>query len=393
MKMFYREQLEMLDENNLMSIILEYQERIHQLQSVIGEQSVEIERLTKQATTVGEKRSRNEVLIEEEIKQSNTKVTQISVEEMRAYYRTIRKAVYEQATKPVAGSENTWKENQEKLKRNIIGLSNDANLKSYQGDDEETAKRIWHHLWTKNRYAGIRSTIAGKEINDIQAIFDDYEAFCDSSWDLESKRYEIMKAGDSVRDFLNRTGQFKGCQTVGNIPKLSKIILVARRLKAFMDEKRPEQSVLDFVTDGHSLNDVWLIHQHLLDIGYGGHLTALHFMMDLGFQVIKPDIMISRIFLQKGWFHQATNMPDDLSLKDLEGKGKYGSRYLYTKPGMYRSAIDLARKIVEEIDQEALKQDIGWVTDNPIREFDIFTVHYAQVPDKDFGIEQRLFKK
>ncbi|MFM8340918.1 MAG: hypothetical protein ACKN9F_01730, partial [Methylomonas sp.] len=122
-------------------------------------------------------------------------------------------------------------------------------------------------------------------------------------------------------------------------------------------------------------------------------LTVLHFMMDIGFQVIKPDIVISRLFLDWGWLHnEITKLPNDLSFDDLQGRGKYGQRFKYTREKMYKPAINLARKIVLNTKKEDLKNDIGWVTDNPIREFDIFLVKYGQQPEKEFGIERTLYK-
>jgi hypothetical protein len=76
---------------------------------------------------------------------------------------------------------------------------------------------------------------------------------------------------------------------------------------------------------------------------------------------------------------------------DLEGKGKYGSQYLYTKPVIYKPVIDLAQRVVAQLDSTELIVDIGWATNNPIREFDIFLVKAGQLPEKEWGIERRLY--
>jgi len=42
------------------------------------------------------------------------------------------------------------------------------------------------------------------------------------------------------------------------------------------------------------------------------------------------------------------------------------------------------------LDPRVLEEDIGWVTNNLIREFDIFLVKYGQKPDEKFGIMRKL---
>jgi len=191
---------------------------------------------------------------------------------------------------------------------------------------------------------------------------------------------------------LNREGVFRNRQTIGNVPKLSKIVSVARQLKEFLEKKEHTAPVLSFVINGFDEEDVWAIHEHLMSIGYRSNLTVLHFMMDIGFQVIKPDIVITKLFLEWGWLQKIiTGIPHDLTVGDLKGKGKYGQKFKYTNSKVYKPVIDLARRITKLTKQESLRDDIGWVTDNPIREFDIFIVKYGQQPESDFGIERTLF--
>ena len=164
-----------------------------------------------------------------------------------------------------------------------------------------------------------------------------------------------------------------------------------RSFKRYFDE-HPNAPALDFVTQNLSQDDTWAVHDQLLAGGYKADLTALHFMMDAGFQVIKPDLVISRLFLDWGWLHQAiSSIPADLKREDLEGKGKYASRFLYTKPIIYKPIINLAQDIVQGINENERVADIGWATTNPIREFDIFVVKAGQLPEKEFGIERRLY--
>lgn len=314
------------------------------------------------------------------------------VHEMSETYRKTRKAVYEEATRPQSNNQDIHRQNKERLKTSVEKLCNDADLNKYSGTDKNTATDIWHHLWTKNRYAGIRSQIATTEIGDIESIFDDYERFSGADWDIEASGHTVLRCGRQVHDFLNRTGNFINKQTIGNIPKLVKIVSTARLLMDFLNNKNPNTPVINFIKGRCNDEDVWGIHEHLMKIGYRSDLTVLHFMMDIGFQVIKPDIVISKILLGWGWLHKKIpQLPKDLSFNDLQGKGNYGQRFIYTNEKMYKPIIDLAREIVSQTKQEDLKKDIGWVTRNPIREFDIFLVKYGQKPEKEFGVERTLY--
>lgn len=321
--------------------------------------------------------------------------------EMSELYRKTRKIVYEEATRPLSNNPDIHRKNKETLKESVEKVCGEADLRKYRGTDKNTSTAIWHHLWTKNRYAGIRSQIATTEIRDIEKIFDEYDRFSGEDWNIEAVGTNLIKGGRQIHDFLNRTGDFSNKQTIGNIPKLVKIVSVARLFIDFLNNKGAETPVLDFIKNGYNDEDVWAIHKHLMEIGYRSDLTVLHFMMDIGFPVIKPDIVISKLFLDWGWLHKIIpELPRDLHFEDLQCKGekgkpfkgKYGQRFIYTGERMYKPAINLAREIVLKTKQEDLENDIGWVSGNPIREFDIFLVKFGQKPEKEFGIERTLYE-
>lgn len=313
------------------------------------------------------------------------------INEMRMKYREVRRQVYEQATMPVSSCEVRHMENKSKLKSSIDVICNGANLLHWNDTTIDSRHALWNHLWTKNRYAGIRAQLATDEIQQLKPLFDNYSWFCDPGWDIESNGYVVENAGPIARSFLERTGYFKNINTVRNIPKLKKIVTVARNFKRYFDE-HPNANAIEFVTRTLKTKDIWGIHDQLMKCGYTADLTALHFMMDAGFQVIKPDVVISRLFLDWGWLHYAIpELPSDVTREDLGGKGNYGSRYAYTKPSIYKPIINLAFEIVKEIEVNQLVEDIGWATANPIREFDLFVVKAGQLPESEFGIERRLY--
>lgn len=314
------------------------------------------------------------------------------VHDMRKKYREVRTLVYQEATRPRNGCSAQHDANKAALKNKIVSICNESQLCNFTRSPIGY-HRLWHHLWTKNRYAGIKASIASREISDIQEVFADFKQFVAPEWHVvkSGRRIDIDASGRMVRDFVQRTGPFQSKQTIPNSAKMRTIVNIARALAKFADDE-PNKLPLEFVTGGASASDVWRIHEHLLKIGYRADLTALHLMMDLGFQVIKPDIVISRIFLHWGWLHSIiADLPSDLQAVDLQGGGKYRGRYLYTRPHMYKPVIDLACSIANGIPSSDLKADIGWVTQNPIREFDIFLVKSAQLREPGWGIERRIF--
>jgi hypothetical protein len=311
-----------------------------------------------------------------------------SIQDMANQYRQIRKDVFLNATKPNSLSEDEYVSNQKKLKSGIIDLCDKADLSRL--DNTNIESDVWEHMWKKIRYAGIKAVLAGREIQDIEFYFNQYQHFLSKDWDVKSKGHELIGAGSKVINFKQRTGVFSNKLTVGNVPKLKRTVNLARGYSEHLANGR---SVKSFLIGDNDISDVWAIHQHLQkNSGYGAQITTLHLMMDLGFSVVKPDIILTRLFVEKGWLQSRySDLPNDLTNDDIVGRGKYRSKYTYTKPLMYKRVIDLANEIVSACTQTDLEADIGWVTNNPLREFDIFMVKYAQVPEEKYGLVRTLY--
>jgi hypothetical protein len=306
--------------------------------------------------------------------------------------------VFKEPTKPANADADRHKANQKKFEAGVKQICRRADLTLYQSTTNEARKSLWNHLWTKIKYAGIRAENASGEISDIKHIFECYECFSDPSWDIEIGKHSadddkvvLLRGGTQVIDFLTRKGDFKDCRTNGKLSKIKMIINVARNYGRFVGSN-PDVAPINFITEGRDVSDIWEIHGALISSGYRKDLTCCHLMMDVGFEMIKPDIQLTRMFLEWGWLHQAIpSLPADLIAKDLEGKGAFKSKYLYTKPSMYRPVIDLAKQIIRELDVTALEEGVGWVSSNPLREFDLFVVKAAQDPEVNLGIEKTLF--
>lgn len=325
-------------------------------------------------------------------------VTELRLDEMRQKYYSIRREVFAQSTSPKTPRANRHLVNQRLFREQVERICAGANLNLYSTTTPTSKALVWNHLWTKIKYAGIRAQAASNEIKGIEPFFRDYLALRGKDWSLriewqpKLRRYRILEEGASSSDFRNRRGVFRGVQTNGKLTKLCMTVITARRFAEYF-EKNPDAPALDFITQRTPPADIWKIHESLMEKGYRSHLTCCHLLMDLGFEVIKPDIVVTRLFLLWGWLHEAiSDLPSDLSELDLVGKGKYGVRYLYYSPQMYRPVIDLARRIVAQLDPIELQRGVGWTTKNPLREFDLFVVKSGQEPDAAFGIERVLFR-
>lgn len=319
-------------------------------------------------------------------------MNKIELEQKVKIYREIRKRVWQEATKTANTARIEHHHNQSLYKEFVLELCSKCNLDNHLGTDQQAAQRLWHIMWTVIRYAGIKSNTATNEIRTIKHVFDDYTNFLSSEWDIDTNGHELIAAGKQAMDFKCRRGLFQDCLTVSNWPKNARTVKLARALNRFMQTKSPSTPVIDFITGGQDKRDVWGVLDHLQEINYRAEITGTHLMMDLGFEVIKPDIILSRLFLSLGWTHEVIpSLPKDISLLDLEGLGKYGSKYKYTKRSMFQPVIELARQITSQISPQELKIDIGWVSNNPMREFDFFMVKYGQQPEPSRGIVRTLF--
>ena len=103
---------------------------------------------------------------------------------------------------PVIPSDHRHLENKLRFQNRVVEICSQANLANWCSATSEVRHALWHHLWTKNRYAGIRAQIATTEITQLTPLFDNYSWFCDPGWDIESKGYKIQSAGALAYSFL-----------------------------------------------------------------------------------------------------------------------------------------------------------------------------------------------
>ena len=300
-------------------------------------------------------------------------------------FRDIRRRVWSEATRGE-------RENQRKLREMVVGLSNTAKLDVWRTNDLEVRAELWRQITEKIFYAGFDAAKVNASLEDIHRTFGHYQSLCSHDWDVRLNGRRLSPdSGRLVLDYFEDGCQ--GCQKKIRHPlKVRKTVTVARFFTEYF-EKHPEAIALSFVTQEVESDDVWLLSDNLAAVGLTGQLTQLHLMMDVGFNCIKPDIVISRLVLEKGWLaHSSDGLPADLTEADLRGKGKYRSKFHYTNSVVIKPIVNLARAFATKMqeERETLEKDIGWVSDNLIREFDIFMVSYGQRPDSSVGIMIRL---
>jgi hypothetical protein len=306
-------------------------------------------------------------------------------------FRDIRKKVWFEAT---LGDP----ENQRKLREKIVRLSNEAKLDSWRTNDLEVRDQLWEEIIDKIFYSGFRAVTVQKALDDIHHTFHDYKSLCGPDWEVRLDGQQCSAgSGQLALQYLQvkDASQKKICHPM----KIKKVVTVAKSFARYFDE-HPQAEALSFLMQGDETRDIWLLSERLDAMGFSGQLTQLHLLMDLGFDCIKPDVVISRLVLGMGWLaHFSQELPADLKeaalnpKKDKEGKyGKYGRKFAYTKPVVFKPIVDLARQFATRMRQQekVLEADIGWKSSNPIREFDIFMVKYGQKPDSTWGIMKQL---
>lgn len=343
-------------------------------------------------------------------------ISDSTLDEMVASYRLIRRAVYEEATRGPSHDASTHAANKKLLREFVQRLCADSNLSAYSANTPESRQRLWRHTWTKVRYAGINANGASREIDDTQHIFDDFQSFCGDDWQFvptisseptkngfrTAKSANLPLCGRLARDYFDRSGSFSGKYYYRNISKLQRTIKIAKALQDF-SKKSPSVPTIEFLSGGIDAKNVWRIHRYItVTRGYLSNITALHLMMDLGYEVMKPDRVMARAFFQLGWLGQIVELPAGISEAHIvpastdddpeaaEDEGRPGSKFHYIHPDISRPIVDLSRLIAARVRKEDLERDIGWCTDNKLREFDIFMVKYGQEPEPKLGLHRNL---
>ena len=218
-----------------------------------------------------------------------------------------------------------------------------------------TADELWKDVWTKIRYAGFKASYASAEIQRLTPFFADFRALTGLEWRFDPNGNGHGKA---VREFLSKSGRFEGISLNKNAQKLRKTLLAAAAFRRF-----PAGTPVLAALFGHDYNKpddaaLWQAHSRLAKLV--GYTTALHVMMDIGFNCVKPDIWLVRLMCLLGWIE------DTLPAASTDS----AIRKNYQKPAVARAVITCARQIAGVM--------TAWYPEAPLREFDLVMVQYGQ---------------
>jgi hypothetical protein len=269
---------------------------------------------------------------------------------MAAVFERIRAAVLQEATRPSPYDAMQHSYNQANFAKMVEDLCKDARLRA-----DMTADDLWRHVWEKIRYAGFKAEYVNEEIKRLTPFFKDFRALEGPEWHFDPKR---IAHGKAVREFLSKNGRFAGISYSKLAPKLRKILSGAARFQAFPPDVQPLAALLGDGYADTSDEALWRTHERLAELV--GYTTALHVMMDIGFNCVKPDIWLVRLMCRLGWIEDALPAASTDSF----------IRKNYQQPRIAVAVITCARQIAQVMN--------AWHRDAPLREFDIVMVTYGQ---------------
>ncbi len=193
--------------------------------------------------------------------------------EMAAVFERIRAAVFQEATRPSPDDAEQHAANQKVFTAKLRDVCNSARLRA-----DMTADELWQHVWTKIRYAGFRAAFVTAEIERLKPIFGDFRALAGPEWDFDQ--------GEAVREFLGKSGRFAGIGSYNSSPpKLRRILKAAAAFRAFPPGTPALVNLFGADNDKPGDEDLWRAHGRLAELV--GYTTALHVMMDIGFNCVK----------------------------------------------------------------------------------------------------------
>ena len=232
-----------------------------------------------------------------------------------------------------------------------------------------TADDLWWQVWTKIRYAGFRASYVTAEIERLRAFFGDFRLLGTPDWTFDPYG---NAHGSAVQKFLTKTGQFDGINYNKRAPKLWKILSAAEVFRRFPKEVTPLTALFGNGYDSADEHAFWQAHRRLA--GLIGYTTALHVMMDLGFDCLKPDIWVVRLMCRLGWIE------DVLAASSADTH----IRKVYRTPEIAAAVITCAKRIMEALRTKG--ENVS------LREIDFVIVKYGQKPG-EFGMVRSLHEE
>jgi len=138
-------------------------------------------------------------------------------------------------------------------------------------------------------YSGFKAKTVKDKLGSIEDIFHDFDKVANFN---ETKVQQII---DSKK-------------VIGNKTKINSIIHNAKEFKSVQKHFGSFDNYLaSFGNTNEDINLSRLIKDLIKRFKHIGQITVFHFLIDLGFNVVKPDRVLSRIFFRLGIIHSEKN--------------------------------------------------------------------------------------
>ncbi|PSL24418.1 DNA-3-methyladenine glycosylase I [Chitinophaga ginsengisoli] len=139
-------------------------------------------------------------------------------------------------------------------------------------------------------YSGFSSAIVDRKKDKILSYFSSYET---TSQYTENESVKILTDFDMIK----------------NKKRIDSCIANAKTFKCIVDEHHSFQAYLDSFEANSSFENLLLLKEELeYRFEYLGGTTVYHFLMDLGYKVLKPDRVLIRIFKRLGLIESETQL-------------------------------------------------------------------------------------
>lgn len=294
------------------------------------------------------------------------------------FYEKIRDMVLDEATSPATSKE----ENKALANKTLEELCRPF-------DPKLPPEEFWYECWTHFRWAGIKASIGSRDVkaHEDAGVFEDFNLLCLPEWNYLEK---IPQKNDGKYDgwgknakayLLGKEFPYNTKGIIKNRQKLKKTIMVARALNKAVDDYGTKEYLRgifgedfyeDFINDDLESIQKW-VESYCNLIDGDNTITTFHLLTDLGFNCVKPDIVLTDLFYRLGWLKDS-GLPEGLDRKQI--RNRYRDKSVYTS--VQRAAREIAKSITP------------LHGNNAIRELDWIFVKYGQEPEPNRGILTKL---
>lgn len=295
----------------------------------------------------------------------------------------LRQTLLEHAT---AKSEDEKRDNPEAVKARRERLDHDLRrMDNLRLDLKMEDEILWPEIAIKPFYARREAAVVNK-FKDymLENYLGEPEPLCDPEWDWEAGKIEVNGKAElkcKQRDATNgvRYQQFvtdKKCYK--SHVKVQKVITAARLIAAGR-KIYPHRNMIDHLTefkrDFDDINQLKSAYDLGLKYLQLGPVTTFHLMTDLGFQVVKPDSVLTRVAINLGL----------MDAQRVKGYPKKLGRFITNE-----DAISVISKIDICWALQARFQEVAEAAQTSIRSLDYIMVKLGQEPDEANGIARTI---